>query len=376
MWWGVKFFVFFKPGKKKTNFLEGFLIIVITFQNPQTPVFHRILSSMENQGLDLASRLRQRFDSEVPQDGIAGAPAPDPGPEGSHEKRAPRLRGKIFFLTYEKVWLSKRVFSEKWGRGEYDKLVICHETGFTAIENKHTHVLIKLKDKIDTTDMKYFDRKDAITDTNPDGHPNIRHAGKKPKQFWEQKHWYCHKQDTQCMVRGGMIFDTPNGFNKKKKDVEDWLQYVRARDLKDPWPLKISGSDRSVILKDADTPRRISIFWIVGRPGFGKTKWIEDTFEGKKIFKPSRGAHPFDNYEGQPIIIYDDWKFLHRDMLIDTSNYYKTQTPCWGQQRYNVRYWPIRQQRFQIIVCNELNSLIGRSEIASRSEILVFEDQD
>lgn len=81
--------------------------------------------------------------------------------------------------------------------------------------------------------------------------------------------------------------------------------------------------------------RNLEVVYLYGDTGVGKTRGIMEKYGYANVFRVTDYAHPFDNYRGQDVIVFEEFRsgFLMADML----NYldgYPLELPC----RYNNKF--------------------------------------
>ena len=81
--------------------------------------------------------------------------------------------------------------------------------------------------------------------------------------------------------------------------------------------------------------RNLDVVYLYGDSGVGKTRSIMEKYGYSNVFRVTDYAHPFDNYRGQDVIVFEEFRssFPIQDML----NYldgYPLELPC----RYNNKY--------------------------------------
>lgn len=251
-------------------------------------------------------------------------------------KKTFRVDAKRFFITYPQCFLSKEELQSSI-------LSIIEEKYIQSIEiaqelhkdgNPHLHMILILKYKYNCRNCRWLDIGNY--------HPNI--GGVKNLNACRN---YIKKFDTKILTWGNDDpFEGPEGFCRKKADLDAWNEFQEKKRLK-IWegPIICFGIEGI----PGSKKRHI---WIIGDPDLGKSEWIENTFEGYHIYKPQKDSdYRFDTYDGEKIIIYDDI-IPKLAELIDVSNIYKTKTPVFGKTRYSTKYWPIKQERMIIIVSN------------------------
>lgn len=283
------------------------------------------------------------------------------------EEKEFRCQAKKLFLTYSQVnediahsdiidFLKERC--EPYG-GLKDWIIAeeRHKNG-----GKHFHVLFCILKKPNIRDVRFFD-----FEYDKQYHPNIKKNSKKGDDWWLEKTEYCMKAGKYWYSDGLVLKMFPNskGFTKKKLDHDNWVRFMRAMTPKEDieWPITLPG----VALEG---PSQGSPFcWephgklkgliACGETNLGKTTWLETTFQNASVYKPIPGVdYPFDGYEGQKHILFDDWddSWGHkgREMVINIMNVYRIETHVYGRTRYSAKYWPLHQERIVIILCNKV----------------------
>lgn len=81
--------------------------------------------------------------------------------------------------------------------------------------------------------------------------------------------------------------------------------------------------------------RALDVYYVYGDTGMGKTRSVMEKYGYSNVFRVTDYAHPFDNYAGQDVVIFEEFRssFSISDML----NYldgYPLELPC----RYNNKF--------------------------------------
>lgn len=116
---------------------------------------------------------------------------------------------------------------------------------------------------------------------------------------------------------------------------------------------------------------------IVGPPDCGKSYWLNRTFNGLSIYlRPNDERYPFDSYEGEEVVVYDDVFPQAVGELIDVCNTWWVPKQVYGSTRYRNKFWPKGQARLVIIICNSLSQLpYARTPVfTSRFRVIRFPD--
>ncbi|QMW68663.1 replication-associated protein [Crucivirus-113] len=245
-----------------------------------------------------------------------------------------RINAKAFFITYPQCNLDKNkiydLLPEKHTITEYYIAEEKHEDG-----NPHIHALIKYSYKRNITNCKHFDIEGF--------HPNVQAV----KNWNNSKAYVC--KDNNFISYVSLDTSTPENYNKRKKDFNEWKEDQELLSFKDiTYPIKF-------LHYKIDKPNpniKKRHYWFIGAPDFGKTYAIEKTFAGLKIFKRGNNKYPFEGYNNEDIIIYDDIEKISFEEISNVSNTYHTKTLVYGDTRYNKIYWKIGHTRTIIVVTN------------------------
>lgn len=266
-----------------------------------------------------------------------------------------RVRAKWCFLTYSQCPYSPREILDAIAS---DGMADMDAAQWMGVQEQHrdgqphSHILVKWADKPDLP----MDGLDFVGDNGEQYHCNIQTAGQKSEKNKQLK-WrrakiaYVHKKAGKY----------PDG-NFNAWDTDDWRDYLANKRDCMAWI-----ADRCV--KESPFPFRI-IYWkdmvfapgmtekksnwlIVTEPGFGKTPWLENTFENKAVFRRRPdNMRPYEQYNGEQVIICDDCTPDNPEEIIWMTEYRKIETPVWGFTRYNTTFMKLKQRNIFIICCN------------------------
>ncbi len=252
-----------------------------------------------------------------------------------------RLSAKNFSLTWPQVsgeWTKKMVLEHLKTKGELTRYVVARELHQDG--GIHYHAYAKYAKKVDTTNPRYFDL---------DGcHGNYQATKNATK-------WAAY-----CMKHGDFIEDflaqTWRGFAREHADFQAWIQHKQDSKLAEvDWPINIFGATQN---RPGASDKKCN-YLVIGGPDSGKTRWVEDTFHGQRIFKVVDQRYPFEGLDGESVLIWDD-SFPKRKDLIAASNWYRTRTLV-GETRYRRTYWKMEQRRVLILLHNE-EPIYGQDE--------------
>ena len=238
----------------------------------------------------------------------------------------------------------------------------------------HLHIWITFIRKVDTVNPRYFD----ATIGNDEEmqrvtyHCNIRREDRRRSGVSNaiRAYEYLCKYDGTVpvdIVGSTRLYPTSRNFRKEYGDRSQWLAYLAVSAMPAPtYPIRLPDGD------EADTPLascKQRHLWIWGPASSGKTLWLEKNIVCFRNYRVAGTMYPFDNYDGEQIIVYDDVipKAEHLLSICNSSAYPR---PCPGQTRYHVRYVPGNLVTL-VIVCNNhcIDNLFNGESDATRAAI-------
>lgn len=126
--------------------------------------------------------------------------------------------------------------------------------------------------------------------------------------------------DLYAMIKAGMtdydILEQSPEYMLHIDKIERVRQTLRQEACKDEW-------------------RDLEVTYIYGDTGSGKTRSVMEKFGYSKVFRVTDYDHPFDNYRGQDVVIFEEYRSNFK--MTDILNYldgYPLELPC----RYNNKY--------------------------------------
>lgn len=142
---------------------------------------------------------------------------------------------------------------------------------------------------------------------------------------------------------GEMPLDKAQKNNQISEDVLEMLKDdYDFKDIIEKYPsymTKISHLEKAKQLflanKFSDTFRNLEVTYISGETGTGKTRSVMEHYGYKNVYKITNYQHPFDNYDGEDVILFDEFRnsLPLSDMLQYLDGY-----PCKLPARYSDRY--------------------------------------
>jgi len=244
-----------------------------------------------------------------------------------------RAQGRNFFLTYPKCdWTKQRVFDFLTAQFAPSNLVVCtekHQDG-----TPHCHAVMQFSHKKDYSSCRWADL-----------------GGD-----WHGYYTTCRSvnaciayvmKDDDYLLPNEKKWVSPHNFKKEKADWDAWVQHRQYQQLKNPFPFELF--DETI---NQPLPAEKKINWLfIGLPDQNKTLAIQSALEGKKAYTRTPSTYPYDDYNDEDVIVFDDHVPAIEE-IINVSNCYKIRTPVWGNTRYSKRYWKMNQRRVMLIICN------------------------
>lgn len=79
----------------------------------------------------------------------------------------------------------------------------------------------------------------------------------------------------------------------------------------------------------------LHVTYIYGESGAGKTRAIYDTYKFSEVYRVTDYEHPFDNYNYEPVMVFDEFNSqIKIELMLTLLDIYPVQLPC----RYNNKW--------------------------------------
>lgn len=306
-----------------------------------------------------------------------GLEPPDKTTNAESKSKPFRFNAHNLFLTYPNVpcgaycrpaeWYARVAACLSADQRESIKSWVCgrerHGNG-----THHFHLAIGFNQRPDVRRSDFVDVP-CTMGCNPAAyhHPNIRVIQRGGVQ---RVHEYCIK-DGDFAEWQTDLFPSSAGFRNRYSDLAAWAVHRQQRGRSEPeWPIRLPGAETkegkeapcTYQVREPLASDRRRIIFITGKPGAGKSRWINAAFGGSRVYMRPTGTdeqvinHPFDSYEGEQVIIYDDvLPFPSIGELIRLCNVWNVFMAVPGNTRYRVRYLPLHQPRLILLVYNSVN---------------------
>lgn len=157
----------------------------------------------------------------------------------------------------------------------------------------------------------------------------------------------------------------PSAIDRCKNLINVWRQQAEEKDWTElvypyvtPW----------FTLTKPDPAIKKRHWLVVGAPDHGKTYQIQQMFEGKKVFMADETRYPFEGYQHEDIIIYDD-VIPTLERLISISNTWKLKRSVGETRNFKV-FWKKNHTRTIIMTLNVLPEYSNKPAFTARFNIV------
>lgn len=148
----------------------------------------------------------------------------------------------------------------------------------------------------------------------------------------------------------------------------------------------IEKQDRNLKRNYSESVRLLETAYIYGAPGTGKTRSVMDEYGYKNVYRVTDYKHPFDNYKGEDIVLFDEFNGqIEFESLLNYLDIYPLSLPCRYSDKtacytkvFIISNIPLEEQYqyIQITRPQQWNALIRRinriSEYLRSGEIIEF----
>lgn len=285
---------------------------------------------------------------EIDSDDDPREPAGRPG--GRRGRGDFRVCAKQFALTYPQCPVDRAVFDPafrlKFRPHQLASAREQHQDG-----SFHLHLYVEYASRRDVRSARHFD----VVIDGQTYHPNIQRV--KNRQAWLD---YISKGGDHGVgqLTGDLEFDPlSQPLGKRKSAYQDYLwsrQFAMRRGLKPvAFPVALRTERETLELLRPDPRQKKRSWWIVAPPNAGKTRWLNRTFAGQRIYAPRTGPYPFEGYDDEDVIVYDDRQGVAFEEFASVLNTWDILMPVAGQVRYVTQHWKIGHTRSIIVLSNK-----------------------
>ena len=283
------------------------------------------------------------------------------GPEAPplEEKKAKpfQVQYKNIALTYSQCNVAGDVFKDAFKALPF---VINHGIFFLKMVQEphaddlglHYHVALKVIKKPNLKNCRGFD----ITIGDQVYHPNIMRM---KTDWWATIYMGIAKVLWEHSEGASTVNLDIVEFGRKRKIYEDMRWYrnhLIFQKLKMPvWPLEIpyraiDGRDCKITIPKPDPANKKRHYWVYGPPDVGKSLHLMHAFREYRVLFPN-SKYPFEAYDGQDLVVFDD-VFPHYRDLLNCSNTYECSGVPVGDSRYCSVFWQQDHCRVMFVLLN------------------------
>lgn len=218
----------------------------------------------------------------------------------------------------------------------------------------HFHILVYFVRRLHYRDPRCFD----VLLAGAQRHPNFRLLKKATD---EAAAIHYASKDGDFVQSGVRLFPTSTNYVRRKQDWQAWCDDNKRNHGLDvhgrkpvSYPLLFPDG---VEVSSPTADQRVRLHLVMGTPGCGKTKWLEQTLGDSDVFLASHPQYPLEGYEQEQVIVFDDYnpEKLTRDFLIRILNVTMMHNVHlgWCRGTGNKAIAKRGQSRLVIILCNQ-----------------------
>lgn len=208
---------------------------------------------------------------------------------------------------------------------------LCDETGEEG--TYHTHVYLASDNAISFQTIQKLFYGAHIEPAKGSHIENRNYIRKEGKWAETEKHTTNH---TDTFEENGLIPVENKKETVNEKIYEMIVDGANNADIIKAIPSSISriktfDTVRQTILEEKykNTRRELTVTYLYGSTGTGKTRFVLDKFGYSNVFRIMNYEHPFDNYKGQDIIFFDEFRSsLPISDMLCYLDCYPVELPC------------------------------------------------
>lgn len=294
------------------------------------------------------------------------------------DKKKKNTRSRKYLLTInnpKKHGETHDVIIKKLQKYQYQYIAMCDETGSQG--TYHTHVYVKYQNAIQFSTLKAMFPSAKIFSALGSSIQNREYILKCAPVHNKKEDGNYEYKDTSGKVHSGInhsctfkeLGECPQEEQGKRTDLEYMYSLVKDG-LTDSEIIelipetaiqhidKINKLRLAYLVDKFKGQRRLDlkVNYITGSTGLGKTKDVLDKYGDGSVYRVTDYQHPFDSYQCQPVIVYEEYRSSLR--LQDMLNYldiYPVILParytpkiCCATVIYVISNWSFEQQYFEL----------------------------
>ena len=209
---------------------------------------------------------------------------------------------------------------------------MCDEVGEQGTPHTHVYVVFRNSVMFETLHKRFYGAHiEQANGSNKENRDYVRKEGK-----WQDD----AKRETNLANTFEEYGELPPDRSRCESQAEQIMQMVRDgksnAEILAEIPtaynkLAYIEQARQTLLQDQfkDTWRELHTTYLWGDTGAGKTRSVMDTYGYSKVYQVTNYEHPFDGYNGQDIIIFEEFRSsLRIDDMLKYLDGYPLQLPC------------------------------------------------
>lgn len=209
---------------------------------------------------------------------------------------------------------------------------MCDEVGEQGTPHTHVYVVFKNSVMFDTLHKKFYGV--HVEQANGSNKENRDYVRKEGKWLDDAKH------ETNLVETFEEWGELPPDRTKGETQAEQIMQLIRDgksnAEILDEIPgamtkLNYIEQSRQTLLEEKyrDAWRELNVTYIWGETGSGKTRSVMEKYGYSNVFRVTDYAHPFDNYKGQDVILFDEFRSsLPLAAMLTYLEGYPIELPC------------------------------------------------
>lgn len=209
---------------------------------------------------------------------------------------------------------------------------MCDETGEQGTYHTHIYAAFRNSVMFDTVRSKFYGA--HIEPAKGKHRENRDYIRKEGKWLDDAKHETNHPETFEEWG------ELPPDKSRSESQAERIMQLVKEgkdnAEILDEIPtaynrLNYIEQARQTLLeaKYRNEWRKLSVTYIWGDTGAGKTRSIMDLYGYANVYRVMDYGHPFDNYKGQDVILFDEFRSqLHLSAMLGYLDGYPVELPC------------------------------------------------
>lgn len=293
------------------------------------------------------------------QDSSQSSSAERPRPAGRRPaKKKFRLQGKHIGLTFPQCELTMEEFIEGFARAHGHAAIRVaeekHADGAT-----HFHVYLRYDLRKDIRSARFYDfkcKRSVCASCKGDAEHQSHHPSiERLRDFRDWVKYISKDGVTRDFTEefDPMLYEA--GKRKRMYDDNQWTRhFIAHRQRREvSYPIRLVTAGRTYEMQRPDPSKKKRHWWIVSPPNAGKTRWLNKTFRGQRVYVPSADDYPFEGYDGEDIIVYDDRDDTTFAEFSNVANTWEIECAVFGKVRYRKQYWPIGATRNIIVLSNK-----------------------